>query len=69
MMGKIKIKGDDKHDVYQFLTDKEWNNKQDSSVEWNFQKYLLNRNGELEKVISPQTSPMDEEIVNWIKQS
>jgi glutathione peroxidase len=68
MMGKIKIKGDDKHDVYQFLTDKEWNNKQDSSVEWNFQKYLLNKNGELEKVISPQTSPMDEEIVNWIKQ-
>jgi glutathione peroxidase len=44
------------------------NNKQDSSVEWNFQKYLLNRNGELEKVISPKTSPMDEEIVNWIKQ-
>jgi glutathione peroxidase len=67
MMGKIKVKGDDKHDVYQFLTDKSWNQKMDSEVEWNFQKYLLSENGELEKVISPRTSPLDQEVIDWIE--
>lgn len=67
MMGKILVKGDDKHDIYQFLTDKSWNQTIDSQVEWNFQKYLLNENGELEKVISPQTSPLDKEIIDWIE--
>jgi len=67
MMGKIIVKGEDKHDVYQFLTDKFWNQKTDSQIEWNFQKYLLNEKGELEKVISPQTSPLDQEIIEWIE--
>jgi glutathione peroxidase len=67
MMGKIIVKGEDKHDVYQFLTDKSWNQKADSQIEWNFQKYLLNEKGELEKVISPQTSPLDQEIIDWIE--
>lgn len=67
MMGKVIVKGEDKHDVYQFLTDKSWNKIMDSNVEWNFQKYLLNKDGVLEKVISPQTSPFDQEIVDWIQ--
>lgn len=67
MMGKIIVKGDDKHDVYRFLTDKSWNQKIDNQVEWNFQKYLINERGELEKMISPQTSPMDQEIIEWIE--
>lgn len=67
MMAKISVKGDDMHEVYQFLTQKAKNGLSDSEVQWNFQKYLVNENGELEKVISPQTSPLDSEIVNWIK--
>lgn len=67
MMGKISVKGDDQNEVYQFLTQKSKNGLQDSEVEWNFQKYLLNEKGELVKVISPKTLPTDPEIVNWIK--
>jgi glutathione peroxidase len=67
MMDKISVKGDDMHKVYQFLTQKSKNGLQDSDVEWNFQKYLLNEKGELVKVISPRTLPTDSEIVNWIK--
>jgi len=67
MMGKIIVKGEDKHDVYHFLTDKSLNGKLDSQVQWNFQKYLLNENGELEKVISPYTSPLDQQIIDWIE--
>ena len=49
------------------LQQKSKNGLKDSEVEWNFQKYLLNEKGELEKVISPKTLPTDPEVVNWIK--
>jgi len=67
MMDKISVKGNDMAPIYQFLTQKSKNGLQDSEVEWNFQKYLINENGQLEKVISPRTLPTDPEIVNWIK--
>lgn len=67
MMDKVSVKGDDMCAVYQFLTQKSKNGLEDSKVEWNFQKYLLNEKGELEKVISPRTLPNDPEILNWIK--
>lgn len=66
MMSKISVKGKEMHPLYQFLTQKAQNGLQDSDVEWNFQKYLLNEKGELEKVISPRTSPKDQEILNWL---
>ena len=67
MMSKISVKGDDMHEVYQFLTQKAKNGVADSEVEWNFQKYLLNEKGELEMIISPRTLPNDEKIINWIE--
>ncbi|TRX27759.1 glutathione peroxidase [Flavobacterium franklandianum] len=67
MMDKVSVKGDDMCAVYQFLTNKSKNGLQDSDVEWNFQKYLLNEKGELEKVISSRTLPNDPEVLNWIK--
>lgn len=67
MMEKISVKGEDMHAIYQFLTEKSKNGLQDSEVTWNFQKYLINENGELEKVVAPKTLPTDPEIVNWIK--
>lgn len=67
MMDKISVKGDDMAPIYHFLTEKSKNGVQDSEVEWNFQKYLINENGQLEKVISPRTLPTDPEVVNWIK--
>jgi glutathione peroxidase len=68
MMGKISVKGDDKHELYQFLTEKSKNGLQDSEVEWNFQKYLINEKGELVKVLSPRVLPTDKEIVGWINE-
>ena len=67
MMSKISVKGKDIHAVYQFLTQKAKNGLQDSDVEWNFQKYLINEKGELAKVVSPRVLPTDAEITNWIE--
>ena len=66
IMSKINVKGKKIHPIYSFLTDKRKNGYIDSKVTWNFQKYLINEKGLLEKVISPRTSPEDEKIVNWI---
>ncbi|QYJ67775.1 glutathione peroxidase [Flavobacterium litorale] len=68
MMDKISVKGNDMAPIFKFLTQKNINGVEDSEVQWNFQKYLINENGELAKVISPRTLPTDPEIVNWIKE-
>ncbi|MGV3696897.1 glutathione peroxidase [Flavobacterium sp.] len=66
MMGKISVKGDDIAEIYTFLTNKSRNGLQDSEVEWNFQKYLINEEGKLVRVVSPKVLPTDASIVDWI---
>ena len=67
MMSKISVKGKEMSSVYQFLTEKSRNGLEDNSVKWNFQKYLIDENGHLVKVISPKTLPNDQEIISWIE--
>ena len=66
MMSKISVKGKDQHPVYQWLTKKEFNGKIDSNVKWNFQKYMIDEEGNLVDVAYSRTKPMDDKIVNWI---
>lgn len=67
IMEKISVKGDDMHPIYQYLTQKSKNGVEDSEVAWNFQKYLINKNGILEKVVKTRVSPLDSEIIQWIE--
>lgn len=67
MMEKVVVKGKNMCQVYQFLTQKSKNGLADNSVKWNFQKYLLNEEGFLEKIIDPKTLPTDTLITNWIE--
>jgi glutathione peroxidase len=68
MMSKISVKGDDMHPIYTYLTQKTKNGLEDSEVAWNFQKYLIDENGKLVRVVSPKTLPTDDTIVDWINQ-
>ena len=67
MMSKISVKGKNMHPLYQFLTQKSKNGVKDSKVKWNFQKYLIGRDGKLEKVIDPKTLPSSDEVKQWIE--
>lgn len=69
MMSKISVKGDDMSPVYQWLTSAEKNGKMDSKVKWNFQKYLIDEQGQLVDVFDPKTEPMNDKIVQWIESS
>lgn len=63
---KIKVRGKEQHDIYAWLTNKDLNGKFNSSVKWNFQKYLVSEEGELKEKFAPTTEPMDEKIINAI---
>lgn len=67
MMSKISVKGDDIHPLYQWLTQKDMNGVTDSEVAWNFQKYLIDEEGNLVKYFSPRQDPLSEEITSWIE--
>ncbi|MGG5506414.1 MULTISPECIES: glutathione peroxidase [unclassified Myroides] len=67
MMEKISVKGEDIAPIYQFLTQKSLNGFADSTVEWNFQKYLIDEQGHVVQVINPRILPNDPEIKDWIK--
>ncbi|MBN1118277.1 MAG: glutathione peroxidase [Bacteroidales bacterium] len=67
MMAKISVKGDDMHPLYQWLTQKEKNGVLDSEVGWNFQKYLIDENGNLVKMIKSRERPYSEEVIDWIR--
>lgn len=64
---KINIRSTPVHQLYQWLTDKTLNGVLDNEVTWNFQKYMISPEGQLDYVFSPETSPLDDQIINWIE--
>lgn len=67
MMAKISVKGKDIAPLYEWLTEKSKNGKQDASVKWNFQKFLIDENGNWVDVLWSTTSPLSEKITSWIE--
>jgi len=67
MTEKINVKGNDQHPLYAWLTKKAYNGKKNSSVKWNFQKYLLNTNGELIDYFYSITKPTNSRITAYLK--
>jgi glutathione peroxidase len=67
MMSKISVKGDDIAPLYRWLTQKSENGKQDAEVTWNFQKFLIDENGNWAGYYEPKTVPTTQEIVDWIE--
>lgn len=63
MSEKLSVKGKDIAPIYYWLTHKKFNGLEDSKVKWNFQKYLLNEQGQLIHIFSPSTSPMSAEVL------
>ena len=66
VMEKIKIKGDSIHPVFQWLTSSEENGKLDAKVTWNYQKFMIDENGEVVDAVAPIISPRCNRIVEWL---
>lgn len=65
---KIEVKGEGKHQLYNWLTDKKKNGKSSSSVKWNFQKYIVDEKGEFVNYFYSTTKPMSLKITSLLKQ-
>lgn len=63
---KIKVKGSEQHPLYAWLTKKELNGKKNSSVKWNFQKYLIDEQGELIDYYYSTTNPLSKKITQHL---
>ena len=66
MMSKIVVKGEGIHPLYQQLTTTEGFA---GDVGWNFQKYIVDRNGALIAKIAPKTKPDDPKVVAEIEKA
>ena len=67
MMSKISVKGKDMAPLYQWLTEKKLNGKEDAPVQWNFQKFMIDENGNWIGFVAPKESPFSEKILTWIE--
>lgn len=64
---KIDVKGKNQHPLYQWLTNKEENGVKSSSVKWNFQKYLIDPEGQLIDYFYTLTKPSSSKITKYLK--
>jgi glutathione peroxidase len=63
---KLDVKGGKQHPLYKWLTSKDLNGKKNSSVKWNFQKYLVDGNGNLIDYYFSLTKPMSSKITKHL---
>ncbi|MGY0392682.1 glutathione peroxidase [Bizionia sp. KMM 8389] len=63
---KTIVKGKEQHPLYQWLTKKSLNGKVNSSVTWNFQKYLINKKGHLVDYYYSITKPLSPKITKHL---
>lgn len=66
MTTKINVKGEEQHELYQWLTQKTNNGKKNSTVKWNFQKYLVDEDGRLIDYFYSMTKPMSTKITKLL---
>jgi len=64
---KIAVKGPNQHPLYKWFTHKTLNGVKNSSVKWNFQKYLVDTKGNLVDYYFSNTSPMSSKITKHLK--
>lgn len=64
MFSKISVKGEDQHPLYKYLTT---DTRVAGSVRWNFQKYLVDREGNVVDRFSPGTEPQDPAVIEKLE--
>ncbi len=64
LFSKISVKGSDKHPLYQYLTEQ---GPFPGEVEWNFQKYLVDRTGTVVGRFHHRTKPLAPEVVKEVE--
>lgn len=67
MAAKVSVKGDDTAPIFKYLTEKELNGVKNTTILWNFTKFLIDENGTLIDTFVSTTKPTDEAITKYLK--
>lgn len=67
MAAKVSVKGKDTAPIFKFLTDKKLNGVKNTTILWNFEKFLLNEKGELIDTFISTTKPTSDSITKYLK--
>ena len=67
LLGKVVVKGEGKTPLYQYLTGKETNPNFGGEVSWNFEKFLIGRDGKVVGRFKSGVAPTDDELVKAVK--
>lgn len=86
LFSKISVKGDDRHELYQYLTETKpetdvndgdleeklkgygSERSQPDEVLWNFEKFLIGKNGEIAARFAPDVTPEDERLRSKVEE-
>ncbi|MCG3196643.1 MAG: Hydroperoxy fatty acid reductase gpx1 [bacterium] len=69
MFSKVSVKGEDMCDLYKFLTDPATNGEFAGEIQWNFQKYLIDKKGKVVAKFEPKTKPEDPKLIAAIEKA
>ncbi len=67
MAAKVSVKGDDTAPIFKYLTEKELNGVKNTTILWNFTKFLVDENGKLIDSFISTTKPTDDAITKYLK--
>ncbi|MCU1294350.1 MAG: Glutathione peroxidase, partial [Bryobacterales bacterium] len=66
IMAKVSVKGADTTPLYQFLTSKQQNPKTGGEIQWNFTKFLIDRDGRIIARFEPAVTPEDPALTSAV---
>jgi glutathione peroxidase len=69
MYSKISVKGNDQAPLYQFLTDKQANPSTGGEIQWNFTKFLVDKNGKVAARFESKVTPESPEVAGAIEKA
>lgn len=69
MFSKIVVKGEGQAELYKFLTDSETDPDFSGEITWNFEKFLLDRDGAIIARYKPKIRPDDPEVISTIEKA
>jgi len=64
---KITVKGDEQHPLYAMLTEEPFNTTSPGPVRWNFEKFLISRDGKLLARFGSSVSPSSPQVIEQIQ--
>jgi glutathione peroxidase len=69
MFSKISVRGKSIHPLYEYLTSKDTNPEFSGKISWNFNKFLISRDGKIINRFGSRVKPENEDLIKAIEEA